>query len=271
MFLAINPNALDLGFLTIRWYAVIIMAGAMLASYLAQRQANQKGLSKDYIYDLLFYLLPIGILGARIYYVVFKWEDYQSQLHKIFYIWEGGLAIYGGLIAGLGCIYWYARKHNVSFLATLDMITPGVLLAQAIGRWGNFVNQEAYGDVVSRTFLEQLHLPNFMIEQMFIEGQYYHPTFLYESIASFIGVIVLMLIRHYYKGLRLGDLSLFYVIWYGIERFFVEGMRSDSLWLGPLRVSQALSLVLVVVSVILYVYNRKKQTVYYHSYYVKKY
>ncbi|NEW66116.1 prolipoprotein diacylglyceryl transferase [Carnobacteriaceae bacterium zg-84] len=264
--LAINPEIVSFFGLSIRWYAVIMVSGAFLATILSNREGQRKGLPKDFFTDLVYYLFPVGILGARIYYVVFKFEDYQHDLLRIFYIWEGGLAIYGGLLAGIAFLYWYAKKFNIPTFILLDIITPGVLLAQAIGRWGNFVNQEAYGAPVTRAYLEQLHLPNFIIEQMNVNGQYYQPTFLYESVLSVIGFVLLMVLRRKLKGLKIGDTTLFYVIWYGIERFFVEGMRSDSLWLGPLRVSQALSLVLVVLSICMYVYRHRKDVSLYEMY-----
>lgn len=265
-FLTISPDFISFGSFSIKWYAVLILSGAIIAMLLSDYEAKRKHLPKDFMTDLLFYALPIGILGARIYYVLFKFEDYQSNLIKVFHVWEGGLAIYGGLIAGVGVVYWYSKKHHVPFLLTLDIIAPTVLLAQAIGRWGNFVNQEAFGGVVERSVLEGLLLPEWIINQMFINGAYHHPTFLYESVLNIIGFIVLYSIRHFSKHLKIGDTAVLYVIWYGIVRFFVEGMRTDSLWFGPLRVSQALSLVLIVASVIIYVYRYKKEKVYYHAY-----
>ncbi|MBF0779613.1 MULTISPECIES: prolipoprotein diacylglyceryl transferase [unclassified Granulicatella] len=257
----INPDFIKIGQFSIKWYAVIIMTGALLAAFLSNREALRKKFPKDYIYDLLMYALPIGIIGARAYYVAFEFDRFKSDLLSVFKIWEGGLAIYGGLLAGIGVVYWYSKKFNVSSWVTLDIITPTVLLAQAIGRWGNFVNQEAFGAEVSREHLTQLFIPDFIINQMHINGKYYQPTFLYESVLSIIGFILLMVLRHKVKTLKIGDITLFYIIWYGIERFFVEGMRSDSLWLGSIRVSQALSLVLIMASVIIYVYRHKKQTI----------
>lgn len=253
----INEDFLSFGPITIKWYAVLILSGAFLAMVLSEREAKRKHFPKDYMSDLLLYLLPIGILGARLYYVVFKFEDYQHNLLDVFKIWEGGLAIYGGLLAGLGVIYWYSHKFHVSTWVTLDIITPTVLLAQAIGRWGNFVNQEAFGEVVSKDHLRRLLLPDFIIDQMFINGQYYQPTFLYESVLSLVGFVALLSMRRYMKWLKIGDITLFYIVWYGISRFIVEGMRTDSLYLGTLRVSQALSLVLIIASAIIYVYRHR--------------
>lgn len=253
----INPEILRLGPISIRWYAVLILSGAVLATFLSNRLAKSKGFPEEFITDLLFYLLPIGIIGARIYYVIFKWEDYQNDLLAIFKIWEGGLAIYGGLLAGLGVIYWYSKKYKANPIVVVDIIVPYVLLAQGIGRWGNFINQEAFGDAVTRGYLESLHLPTFIINQMNVNGVYYQPTFLYESVLSFIGFVLLVVLRNRVKSLRVGDLTLMYMFWYGIERFIVEGMRSDSLYIGTIRVSQALSLVLVVFAIVVYFYKKR--------------
>lgn len=263
--LALNPNFISLFGIEIKWYAVFILSGVFLATFLSSKEAKKKNLPKDYISDLLFYILPIGIIGARIYYVIFEWQQYINNPIKIFYIWEGGIAIYGGLIAGVLTIYFYNKKHNIPFWITLDIIAPTVLLAQAIGRWGNFMNQEAHGSPTTLKFLQNLHLPQFIIEQMNINGIYYQPTFLYESIASFIGFIIIFLLRHKLKKLKVRDISAMYLFWYGTERFIIEGMRTDSLWLGDFRVSQLLSLVLIMSSVILFLYNRKNRTLY-HEY-----
>lgn len=253
----INPEIFRLGPISIRWYAVLILSGAVLATILSNRLAKSKGFPEEFITDLLFYVLPIGILGARLYYVVFKWEDYQHNLLSVFKIWEGGLAIYGGLLAGLGVIFWYSKKYKANPIVLVDMIVPYVLLAQGIGRWGNFINQEAFGDVVTRGYLENLHLPTFIIDQMNINGSYYQPTFLYESVLSFLGFILMIVLRNRIKSLRIGDLTLMYMFWYGIERFVVEGMRSDSLYIGTIRVSQALSLILVVMAIVVYFYKKR--------------
>lgn len=268
-FLQINPEIISFFGLSIRWYAVLIVGGAILAAYLATKQADQKNFPEDFISDLLFYAFPIGIIGARLYYVLFKLEDYVSNPLKIFAIWEGGIAIYGGLIAGVLVVWWYAKKRKASPLIVLDIITPYVLLAQAIGRWGNFINQEAFGAPVTRQYLESLLIPNFIIDNMNIDGIYYQPTFLYESVLSFIGFLVIIVLRAKLKSLKLGDITLMYIVWYGISRFFVEGMRSDSLYFGAFRISQLLSLVLIILSVIIYVFKKNKITQTYHDYLYK--
>ncbi|GAA0359819.1 prolipoprotein diacylglyceryl transferase [Alkalibacterium iburiense] len=253
---SIDPIAIRLGPLEIAWYGIIIVIGMFLAVWLSMREANKRGIDEDFIVDLAFWIIPAGIIGARLYYVLFELPTYLANPIRIFYFWEGGLAIYGGLIGGGLVLYWYSKKRQVPVWLLLDIIGPHVLLAQAIGRWGNFVNQEAHGGEVTRQFLEGLRLPQFIIEQMNINGTYYHPTFLYESIWNLIGVILLMTLRAKNTFFRRGEVFLSYLAWYGLGRFFIEGMRTDSLYLGNFRVSQLLSLVLLVGSIGLIIYRR---------------
>ena len=189
--MAIDPIAIKIGPIEVAWYGIIIVIGMMLAIYLTIKEGEKRGLSEDFIIDTAFWILPLGIIGARLYYVLFELDYYLNNPGQIFAIWEGGLAIYGGIIAGLAAIYWRCKKEEVPFVLMTDIVAPHVLLAQAIGRWGNFVNQEAHGGEVSRQFLENLMLPEFIIEGMHINGAYYHPTFLYESLWSLIGVALI--------------------------------------------------------------------------------
>jgi phosphatidylglycerol:prolipoprotein diacylglycerol transferase len=256
-FMAIDPVAFELGPLTVNWYGIIIVIGMILAIFLSIREAEKRGITEDFIIDTAFWTLPLGILGARLYYVLFEIEHYLGNPLSIFAIWEGGLAIYGGIIAGVLTIYWRCKKEGVPFLLTLDILAPHVLLAQSIGRWGNFINQEAHGAEVSRQFLENLMLPEFIIEGMHIGGAYYQPTFLYESVWTFAGFILLVVLRNRENFLLRGETTAGYLIWYGLGRFFIEGLRTDSLYLGPFRVSQLLSLVLIVLGIAFIVYQRK--------------
>lgn len=261
----IDPVAFRLGGLEVRWYGLIIGIAIFLGVTLAEREANRKGYPEDFILDLVFWAIPIGFLGARLYYILFEWPFYMAHPSEILKIWHGGLAIYGGLIAGGLTTYWYCKKRQVSFLLLLDIVAPVVLLGQMMGRWGNFVNQEAHGGEVSRQFLENLHLPEFIINQMNIHGVYYQPTFLYESLWSAIGLVVILVLRRRVK-LQVGQVAWTYVLWYSFGRFFIEGLRTDSLWIfGVIRVSQALSLVLFVAGLIggILYYKRQIIPVYY--------
>ncbi|MFO8069736.1 MAG: prolipoprotein diacylglyceryl transferase [Alkalibacterium sp.] len=252
----IDPIAFRLGPVEVAWYGLIIVVGMFLAVWLSMREANKRGIGEDFIVDLAFWIIPAGILGARIYYVLFKLPTYLDDPIRMFYLWEGGLAIYGGLILGFITMYWYSQKNKVPVWLLVDILAPHVMIAQAIGRWGNFVNQEAHGSEVSRQFLERLQLPEFIIEQMNINGSYYHPTFLYESLWNVVGFIILMVLRAKNKVLIRGEAFLGYLAWYGLGRFFIEGMRTDSLYIGGFRVSQLFSLLLLVASVGLIVYRR---------------
>ncbi|MEY8752108.1 prolipoprotein diacylglyceryl transferase [Alkalicoccobacillus gibsonii] len=252
---ALNRVFFELGPITIYWYGVIIGLGVLFGYILASRESVRRGLPKDIFADLLLFALPIAIISARIYYVIFRWDQFADDPIRVFYIWEGGIAIHGALIGSVITAIVFARKRDISFWKLADVAAPSILLGQAIGRWGNFMNQEVYGGEVSRAFLENLHLPTFIIDQMYINGTYYHPTFLYESILSFIGVALLLWLRR--VNLRLGELFLIYVIWYSIARFFIEGIRLDYLLIGDvLRVAQLISVVLVVGAVALIVYRR---------------
>lgn len=254
--MAIDPIAIKIGPIEVAWYGIIIVIGMMLAIYLTIKEGEKRGLSEDFIIDTAFWILPLGIIGARLYYVLFELDYYLNNPGQIFAIWEGGLAIYGGIIAGLAAIYWRCKKEEVPFVLMTDIVAPHVLLAQAIGRWGNFVNQEAHGGEVSRQFLENLMLPEFIIEGMHINGAYYHPTFLYESLWSLIGVALILYARNRKKLLR-GELTALYFIWYGFGRLFIEGMRTDSLYMGPFRISQIVSVVLIILGIATIVYLRR--------------
>ncbi|WP_096156642.1 prolipoprotein diacylglyceryl transferase [Bacillus sp. FJAT-45066] len=251
----LNPILLDLGILRVYWYGFIIGAGALLGLWIATKEAERHGLQKDLMVDLVLFAIPIAILSARLYYVIFKWDHYSQNLGDIFKIWEGGLAIHGGLIGAVITAIIFTKVRNVSFWKIADIAAPSIILGQAIGRWGNFMNQEAHGGPVTREFLESLHLPQFIVNQMYIEGTYYHPTFLYESIWNLIGFAALLLLRK--VNLRRGELFLTYVIWYSVGRYFIEGLRTDSLMLTEtLRVAQSISIALIIGAVALIVYRR---------------
>lgn len=255
--MAIDPVAFKLGPFTVAWYGLIIVVAMILSIGLIIKEAEKRDLTEEFIVDTAFWAIPVGILGARLYYVLFELDFYLQNPIRMFYIWEGGLAIYGGIIAGLIVVYQRARKENIPPLLLTDILAPYVLLGQGIGRWGNFINQEAHGGEVSRQFLEKLYLPEIIIEQMNIAGTYFHPTFLYESIWSFVGFLIIRWIRKKEKFLLRGETTASYLIWYGIGRFFIEGMRTDSLYVGTLRISQVLSLLMVIGGGIFIYYQRK--------------
>ena len=258
---ALNPIAFKLGPFLVHWYGIIIASGAALGVMLAINETKRQRISADDIYDLVLWALPIGLIGARIYYVIFEWQYYSQHLNEIIAIWQGGIAIYGGLIAGGITLIVFCRQRSLSVWQVLDVVTPGIMLGQVIGRWGNFVNQEAFGSAVSRSFLQQLHLPNFIVQQMYIGGAYHQPTFLYESVWNLIGFIIMLFLRRT-KKLKVGYLTGFYLIWYSLGRCFIEYFRSDSLMLGNIKVAQLISLSLIVIGIIVIIKSTKKNELY---------
>ncbi|HHC9589771.1 TPA: prolipoprotein diacylglyceryl transferase [Staphylococcus aureus] len=252
----IDPVAFNLGPLSVRWYGIIIAVGILLGYFVAQRALVKAGLHKDTLVDIIFYSALFGFIAARIYFVIFQWPYYAENPSEIIKIWHGGIAIHGGLIGGFLAGVIVCKVKNLNPFQIGDIVAPSIILAQGIGRWGNFMNHEAHGGPVSRAFLEQLHLPNFIIENMYINGQYYHPTFLYESIWDVAGFIILVNIR---KHLKLGETFFLYLTWYSIGRFFIEGLRTDSLMLtSNIRVAQLVSILLILISISLIVYRRIK-------------
>lgn len=253
----LNPVAFSFGPLTVHWYGLIIGVGIALALVIAMKEAERRGLDKEVFPDLMLWAIPIAIISARIYYVIFQWDYYSQNPGDIIKIWNGGIAIHGALIGSVVTAYIFAKKRKISFWKLADIAAPSIILGQAIGRWGNFMNQEAHGGEVTRQFLEGLFLPEFIINQMYINGTYYHPTFLYESLWNFAGFILLLALRK--VNLRRGEIFLSYVIWYSIGRFFIEGMRTDSLMVGDLlRTAQMLSAALVIGAIAILIYRRVK-------------
>lgn len=284
--LAINPVVLSLGPITLNWYGLILGVGALVGLLLAIQEGKRFGFSSDFFMDLLLLGVPSAIIGARIYYVAFKWDEYRNNLLDVFKIWEGGIAIYGALIGAILCGIIYIRRKGYSFWRVADICAPSLIAGQMIGRWGNFVNQEAYGGPTTEEFLRQtLHLPNWIVNQMYIGEMFRHPAFLYESIWSFVGLILLFIIRRL-RFVRAGEVLIGYFIWYSIGRFFIEALRIDSLafkgpaWLesfvnglwspmtavfeagyldpeyGNIRVSQMLAIFLVLAGIVLIILRR---------------
>ncbi|MBU9722248.1 MULTISPECIES: prolipoprotein diacylglyceryl transferase [Bacillaceae] len=253
----LNPVAFELGPLTVYWYGLLIGLGAFLGYLLANHEAQKRGLPKELFADLLLFALPAAIIGARLYYVIFRWEHFSHNPISAFYIWEGGLAIHGALIAAVLTAVIFAKVRGFSFWKIADIAAPSILLGQAIGRWGNFMNQEVYGGEVSRSFLENLMLPEFIINQMYINGVYYQPTFLYESLWNIAGVALLLYLRR--VNMRRGEMFITYAIWYSVGRFVIEGIRTDYLLIfGVLKTAQVVSILTIIGGIILIIYRRKK-------------
>lgn len=260
-------NYIDLGFTTVRWYGVIIAFGFTLAVLFGGRTAYVWKINLDKMIDVLLYGTISAIIGARLYYVVFAWDNYKNNPMDIFKIWEGGLAIYGGIIAGIVAAFVVCKVEKLNFYNLLDMVGMSLLIGQGIGRWGNYANQEAFGgftnadwgmmsdkviDYIARN-PAQFGLENLSgkeeIAQYIAQNQLYvHPTFFYESVWCILGFFILYIILKKFRKFS-GQLFLCYGVWYGFERLIVEGMRTDSLYVGNsyLRASQLVSLALIVV------------------------
>lgn len=251
-----NPIAINLGTISIYWYSITMLLAILVGSYLFIKTAKRKGYDEQFLTNLIFYGAIFGIIGARIYYVVFNMSYYANNPLEIFAIWNGGLAIHGAIIGGGTWFIYYCKKNHKNVLKIFDLAVPSLILAQAIGRWGNFFNGEAHGPEVAKQTLENMHLPNFIIDGMYIEDKYYHPTFLYESIWNFLGFILLIILRKKLK-LKTGVLTGIYFMWYSLCRFFIETLRTDSLMLGPIKVAQLISVILFLLGLLLVVRKRK--------------
>ena len=251
----------SIGSISITWYSVCILIGIALAGLIIGKEAKKHNIPNYFVTNLIFWCVVFGIVGARIYYVIFNLDYYSVYPMEIIKIWNGGLAIHGGIIGGVITLIMYSRKYSINPIRMMDIAVPGVILAQALGRWGNFFNSEAHGGRVAISFLEGLHLPEFIIEGMHIGGNYYHPTFLYESILCIIGFIIMILVRKI-KKLKLGQIASIYLIWYGIIRFFIESLRTDSLMLGSFKMAQIISIVMILVGVAMFIISLVKNTDY---------
>ena len=188
----LDPIAFHLFTKPVYWYGIIIATTVFFAYYLADREATKRGLKKDTMLDLLLIALPIAFIFARAYYVIFRWEFYKGDFASMIAIWDGGIAIYGGLIGGFVVLYFFARRRGIKIIKLLDIIAPSLLVGQMLGRWGNFFNHEAYGEIVTKEYLQNRFIPEFIIENMYIDGSYRQPTFLYESLWCFIALVILL-------------------------------------------------------------------------------
>ena len=249
-----NPIAFRIFGMDIRWYGIIIACGVLAAFGVTYITAKKKKLDFDIIIDGFLWSFPLAIVGARVYYVAFEFQNYHS-IWDMINIRQGGIAIHGGLIAGLLTAYVFTRVKKVNFFEYIDVVMPGVILAQAIGRWGNFMNQEAHGGPVTEQFISKF--PQFIQQGMLIKGTYYHPTFLYESIWNLLvfGILVYILLRK--KEGKNGIVLAGYMIFYSIGRFFIEGLRTDSLMFMGLRTAQIVSLIGILLGIIFIIWINK--------------
>lgn len=248
--------ALDLGPIQIYWYSIFIFIGMLVACAVIYKESKKRGIKEEFLINLTFNTIILGIIGARLYYVLFNLPYYLNSPIEILEIWNGGLAIHGGIITGLLFIVYYCKKHEVDIWKMLDIIVVGLIIAQAIGRWGNFFNSEAYGPITSAASLKSLGIPQFIINGMYILGEYRQPTFFYESVWCCFGFLAMLIVRKY-KYLKVGQLTSFYLIWYGIIRFIIEAMRTDSLMLGPIKMAQVVSIIFIISGIIIFIKSKK--------------
>ncbi|MDP3448671.1 MAG: prolipoprotein diacylglyceryl transferase [Eubacteriales bacterium] len=238
--------------LNVTWYGVIIASGLVLGIVLGNLRARKRGWSSDLLLDFILIALPLAIIGARLYYVAFEWNYFAANPTKIIAINTGGLAIYGAVIGGFLAAFIFSKAAKFPFLKLIDLVIPSLILGQAIGRWGNFINQEAFGALVTNPSLQFFPLAVY-IESL---GEWHQATFFYESFCNTILLVVTLLLGR--KGVKDGTLLATYFIGYGIARAVIEGLRTDSLYLfGSIRISQVLSVVLVLVGIMLLILIRK--------------
>ena len=234
--LTMDPiRSFSIGPLTIHLYGLVIALGLVLAVVYACRRSAQFGLREDDIIDGVLWVTPFAILCARLYYVIFSWEMYADDPISILYIWEGGLAIYGGVLGAVVGVLVFCKIRKLKFATVMDLVLMGFLIGQSLGRWGNFFNREAFG-AETDTFLRMG-----LMNKYTGEVTYYHPTFLYESLWNALGFVILHFASRHRK--YDGQIALSYALWYGLGRAMIEGLRTDSLWWGPFRVSQLLAAV----------------------------
>lgn len=257
-----GPVLWELGPLTLRWYGFLIALAVLLGVNLSQWLAQQRQVNPDLIGDLTLWLVVAAIPCARLYYVLFNWSNYRDRPEDIIAVWQGGIAIHGAILGGTLAAIWFARSHRVSFWQLSDLVVPSLALGQAIGRWGNFFNSEAFGDPTNLPWKLYIAMP--FRPSQYLQFDYFHPTFLYESLWN-LGVFALLLslffwgLKHQTR-LKLGTLTFIYLIAYSSGRFWIEGLRTDSLMLGSLKMAQLVSLGLVAIGCLglFWLYGRKQ-------------
>lgn len=252
-----NKIAIDLGPVQIYWYSICIIGGMFFGMLLSYREARRHRISDDTMTSLMFNTIIISLIGARLYYVVFDWSYFSTRPLEILEVWNGGLAIHGGILFGTIYLLVFTLRRKIKPLKMMDIVAPALILGQTIGRWGNFFNGEAYGPMVERGFLEKLFLPDFIIEGMYINGNYYQPTFLYESLWNVIGLIIMLIFRRR-RYIKEGQVAGIYLMWYSLGRFFIEGLRQDSLMLGSIKQAQLVSILMFIIGLVLFLFRIKK-------------
>lgn len=240
-----NPVAFTIFGIDIMWYGILIGFGFLLAILISYKRAPLHEIQSEHILDFAIWLIPAAVVGARLYYVIFQWENYANNLGDIFNTRGGGLAIHGGIIAGAIAAYFVCKHYKIKFVELADLCFPTVALAQSIGRWGNFFNSEAHGG------------PTDLPWGIWVNGETVHPTFLYESLWCF--ALFWFLLYMDKRRAFAGQITCLYGMLYSVERFFVEGLRTDSLMIGPFRQAQVISFVIFACCLLLYIYWNKQE------------
>ncbi|MFW5995790.1 MAG: prolipoprotein diacylglyceryl transferase [Halanaerobiaceae bacterium] len=250
----IDRVAFEVAGIEIYWYGIIITTAILVGFFLSARESKRQGIDPEFFLDFVLYGLPAAIFGARLYFVIFQWEYYGANPSEIPAIWKGGLAIHGGILGGLAVLLILCRRRKVSFWRAVDILAPSLVVGQAIGRWGNFINREAFGGPVSREYISRF--PEFIQKQMYIGGAYRHPAFLYESVWNlFIFAVLLYFRRRDY--IYRGDVFFLYLGGYSLGRFFIEGIRTDNLMMGQIPVARLVSALMVFASALAIIYRHK--------------
>lgn len=253
-----NPNLITIGNFSIKWYSFLLLIAFSIGYYMVVKESERFKVNHEFVFNLIFYTIVFSLIGARLYYVVFNYSAFKNDFMEIFRIWNGGLAIHGGIIAGIMTIYFYTKKHKEKTILFYDFMVVPLLLGQAIGRWGNFFNSEAHGVATTLEHLQSLHIPEFIINGMKINGVYYTPTFFYESIWCLLGFIIVLIIRRK-SFIKIGDITGMYLMWYSFGRFFIEQSRTDSLMFLGFKVAQLVSIILFIIGGIILISNRRKE------------
>lgn len=252
-----NPVAFNIGNFEIRWYGILIVLGIFIGMFIAYYNANKLNLDFEKIIDGFLVAFPCAIVGARAYYVFFEFDNFKNNIWSVFNLRTGGLAIHGGLIGALIGTIIYCKLKKIEMMKYLDVVAPSLILAQAIGRWGNFMNGEAHGDVVSYEFISKF--PEFIQKGMYLDGHYYNPTFLYESMWNLIIFLILMIILHKKKSNENGVVIASYAVLYSVGRLFIESLRTDSLMIGNIRIAQFMSILGVIIGITYIIYVKSKK------------
>ncbi len=253
-----SPVAFSIAGFEIRWYSLLIAIAVIISYFIIVSETNKFHISREFVFNMIFWTLLIGIIGARLYYVIFEISYYKDHLVEILQIWKGGLAIHGGLLFGGITLILYCKKYGMRVGKMFDIVVVPLLLAQAIGRWGNFFNSEAYGISVDYyTLINIKIIPQFIVDNMYINGAYHLPMFYFESLWCLLGFIIALIIRRR-KYIKEKQIFGFYLIWYGVARFFIEIFRTDSLMLGNFKVARIVSVIMVIIGIIIEIIQSRK-------------